>query len=179
MPAGHRLPVAGVALLFIVASGIVGGPAVATDAAMGRRMANMEEHCRQEILDLHRFFAAWFNGEIENTDKHFERVAGVLDAAFEIVAPDGRLIGRDALLEGLRQAHDGRAGSGFRIWIENQNIRILADGLGLVTYEEWQESGDEIRGRVSTALLAADEEAPNGVRWLYLHETWLPAPSTD
>ena len=142
-------------------------------------MANMEERCRQEVLDLHRFFDDWFNGRIENNDASFKRFAGVLDPAFEIAAPDGRVIRRDALLEGLRQAHGGRAGSGFRIWIDNMHARALGDSIWLVTYEEWQESGDEARGRVSTVLFAPEAGAPNGVRWLHVHETWLPAPESE
>lgn len=42
----------------------------------------------------------------------------------------------------------------------------------LVTYEEWQEIGQETRGRISTALVERDP-GTGGFTWLHMHETWL------
>ena len=61
-----------------------------------------------------------------------------------------------------------------RIWIENISARPIAGGQALVVYEEWQDSGDGPRGRLSTALLKTQENSPNGLEWLHVHETWLP-----
>jgi hypothetical protein len=44
----------------------------------------------------------------------------------------------------------------------------------LVTYEEWQQSGDQTTARLSTALFRDKPDAPNGLEWLHVHETWLP-----
>ncbi|MFQ5720726.1 MAG: hypothetical protein ACE5IK_14395 [Acidobacteriota bacterium] len=138
---------------------------------------DLSANCRQEVLDLHRFFDDWFNGRVDGSDEIFQRFSSVLDPAFVIIAPDGRIVERDPLLEAMRQAHGGRAGGAFRIWIENESCRAAGTDLWLCTYEEWQASGDESRGRVSTALFAPDSDAPNEVRWLHVHETWLPGPA--
>ncbi len=83
---------------------------------------------------------------------------------------------RGPLVERLRGAHrawreDG--GDAGRIWIENFRLHRLAEDFALVTYEEWQEVGGEVRGRLSTAFFGRREGTPNGVVWLHLHEVWL------
>ena len=49
---------------------------------------------------------------------------------------------------------------------------FIIDELALATYEEWQEIDGKINARLSTVLLRAKADAPNGVEWLHVHETW-------
>lgn len=144
--------------------------------------ASPEALYTREVEALHRFFQDWFNGELPNTDEAFARFADALDTDFFIVPPSGHLADRPRLLELLRPGH-GRYEGDYRgrVWVENVKIRRLEENLAVVTYEEWQKtvnaSGvtlDDPRGRLSSALLRLDPEAPGGVRWLHVHETWLP-----
>lgn len=54
-------------------------------------------------------------------------------------------------------------------------LRQLSAKHVLVTYEEWQRhalaSMPPDNGRLSTALF----DCADGLRWLHVHETWLPA----
>ncbi len=145
-------------------------PAVASEDAMQAR-------CEKEVLELHRFFQDWFNGVLEPTDEDFARFRDVMAEGFVIVTPGGSLREREALVSRLRSAHgswrrDGQPAG--RLWIENVRFHRREGALALVTYEEWQETGDGTRGRLSTALFRPREDAPNGVEWLHVHETWLP-----
>lgn len=47
---------------------------------------------------------------------------------------------------------------------------VMAEGF---TYEEWQDTGQGERGRISSVLFRRRERAPNGVEWLHVHETWI------
>lgn len=138
----------------------------------------MRERYLKEVNELHDFFVAWFRGETEETDAAFERVSSVLTPSFLLVSPRGVADDRDAILASIREAY-GRRGAAFRIWIDGFQLRFHDRGLGVVTYQEWQEDeGEPATGRISTALLREHAHAgPNGVSWLHVHETWLPASS--
>ena len=139
-----------------------GAPARATDDAV-----------RLEVEQLHAFFEGWFTGRLEPTDEAFARFESVLADGFEIVSPRGTRTERAALLAGLRSAHRMHP-DGFRIWIEDVRARALEGGLTLATYEEWQEQpGGPPRGRLSSAVLRARADTPNGLEWVHVHETWL------
>ena len=132
----------------------------------------MKEVCRKEVNDLHQFFEDWVSGALPKTEESYARVQQALSDDFAIVGPDGRLTQRDPLLNGLYAAHLGRPN--FRIWIENYQLHPQLGELAIVTYEEWQEIEGEVTARLSTAVFQQDAAAPNGVRWLHVHETWLP-----
>ena len=133
----------------------------------------MDDRCRREVEELHRFFADWFTGALADDDAAFARLGAALADDFEIVSPDGRTTARQALLTGLRRAHRSR-GPGFRIRVDGYRGRQLSPELLLATYQEWHEDGAERRGRLSSALFGRRSDGPNGVTWLHVHETWLP-----
>jgi hypothetical protein len=135
----------------------------------------MEKRCRREIDALHEFFEGWFNGRIDNSEAEFSRFEGALAPDFTMVTPGAELVQRAALLASLRAAHGSRsARERFRILIQATAGRALSAELAHFTYEEWHESADGQRGRLSSVLFEADASAPGGVRWLFVHETWLP-----
>ncbi|MHC5009446.1 MAG: hypothetical protein ACYTG6_00670 [Planctomycetota bacterium] len=136
----------------------------------------MRDAVRDEIVGLHRFFEAWMAGTLEDTDAVFDRLASVVAPGFVLISPDARVTSRGDLLASLRTTHavHRNADPPFRIWIEGYRFTSLPSGLGLALYEEWQEKGGEVRGRVSTALFETCEGTPHGVCWLRVHETWLP-----
>lgn len=129
--------------------------------------------CEDEVVDLHRFFERWYRGEPDAHGEEFARVSDVLAEDFRMVTPEGAVVARSELLAGIRGGHGSK--EDFRIRIENLVYRMgVRGGVAVVTYEEWQEEGGEDRGRVSTAVLHERPDAPNGVEWLHVHETWLP-----
>jgi len=129
----------------------------------------MIDACRAEIDELHRFFEAWLAGD----DADFARCDGVLGPGFVLVSPNGHLVTRDTLVAQLRAAKGSRPGLSIRV--ENFDARPIGDDTWLATYEEWQTEAGRKRGRLSTALFRTEPEAPRGVTWLHVHETWLPS----
>ena len=127
----------------------------------------------EEIERLHDFFVGWLSGTIERKGAAFAACAEALAEGFVHIDPDGAVADREGLRERLEEAH-GRLGEGFRISIRNAQARALVNDLCLVVYEEWQARPEGHKGRVSTALMRRDTEAPAGLAWLHVHETWLP-----
>ena len=56
-------------------------------------------------------------------------------------------------------------------------VRLLGDGMFLVSYQEWQDMDGRTRGRRSTAVMKRVEGKPNDLAWLHVHETWMPEGS--
>ena len=136
----------------------------------------MDERCEIEVVELHRFFQDWFNGELPPNEEAFRRFEAVMADQFMLISPDGVPTEREELVERLRQAHGiwRQTGQPGRIWIENLRIRHQVGQQAMVLYEEWQEIEGEPRGRLSTAVLQRKDGTPNGLEWIHVHEVWLP-----
>lgn len=134
----------------------------------------METLCRDEVIALHQFFEGWFTGRLARHEAVFERCCRALAPGFRLLSPRAVVHERQPLLDALWQAHGKKAR--LRIWIEELACQPVAgrDDLALVTYQEWQDEGGAITCRLSSALMAADADAPGGVVWLHVHETWAP-----
>lgn len=139
----------------------------------------MDESCRKEVFRLHQFFEDWFLGRIPNDDETFAGCADVLAAAFEIIPPSGELTGRAELLERLRDAHGQYGKIDFRIRISEVRGRTITDDAHMVTYQEWQETDGTWTARWSSAVFRRNSQAPNGVEWVHVQETWMPEPEGD
>jgi hypothetical protein len=126
-----------------------------------------------EIVELHAFFEGWLGGTTPPTDAAYARLVDTMAPEFAIVTPGGERILRDQLLAQLRAAHASRPG--WKIWIEDADLRLRQGELTIVTYEEWQRHADgTVTGRLSTVIFRARAGTPNGLEWLHVHETWLP-----
>ena len=128
-------------------------------------------HIEAEIVQLHQFFQDWYNGEIELSEENFSRLDDVLAKSFELVSPEGRILERNPLLDGIHQAHNTR--KGMRIWIEDVRVLHWFDELVLATYNECQDYEDKTTVRLSSVLFRNKSNTPNGLEWLHVHETWM------
>lgn len=132
----------------------------------------------QEVIDLHAFFEAWLGGTAPNTDAAFARLPAALAEEFSMVTPDGGRLSRSAVVGWLRQAHGSKGDRGtFRIRVVDPECLLVRPPLAAVGYVEVQTSGGSSRARRSTALFEAAPDAPGGVRWLVLQETWVTPSS--
>ena len=126
-----------------------------------------------EIVELHDFFQGWLGGALPATDAAYARLSDTQSPEFAIVTPGGERIAGPALLAQLRAAHGSRPG--WRMWIENAELRFTQGGLTVATSEEWQRHADgTLTGRLSTVVFRDQPGTPNGLVWVHVHETWLP-----
>ena len=131
-----------------------------------------------EVIDLHRFFEDWFGGYCDDSDQVFaERFLGRMHDDFSIVLPGGIMLDGGGFFPEFRKLYGSNPG--FHISIrEVRQQPSITDSVYTVTYQEWQrnamQSTPENNGRLSSAILLADEQAPNRLKWFHVHETWLP-----
>lgn len=140
-------------------------------------MSTAADPCAREVLEVHQLIEDWFNGVVPKSDAALARFTSVMAPELSVVMPSGRVVDRDGLIARFFELHGWWADSTppGRIRIESLRCDIQSDRLAIASYEEWQRYRDVERGRVATAIFRARPDAPNGLAWLRLHETWLPA----
>jgi len=127
---------------------------------------------QREIIELHQFFTDWFAGRLSQSEVHFARFSQVIADGFALITPDGVLIERDTLQDRIFAGYGQRPD--FHVWIKNPQIRHRQDDIIVVTYEEWQRTSEGGQtARLSTAIFRENDNTPNGLEWLHVHETWL------
>ena len=132
---------------------------------------------RPEIESLHRFFVRWFGGQCPSSAAEFETNFTVrFDPDFKLIQPSGALLSLSELSEAVRLGHGSNPE--FRIEIRNARVHRQDAGLVLATYEEWQRNAKASKppnnGRIATVLFES-VPADRDLRWLHVHETWLPS----
>ena len=130
--------------------------------------------CRGEVIDVHHFFTGWFQGDLPNDDAAWLSLGNRLAPGFQLITPRGEIISRAALLTDLHGRYGQYREAGYPLEVRGFQVRHLGDHHIVATYEEWQGPSDEQTARVSTAIFERDPTQPNHVRWLHVHETWLP-----
>ena len=133
----------------------------------------------KEVIQLHEFFEDWFRGNCNDTDRVFKRrLLSRMDIDFHIILPNGENYYGDQFWPAMREQHG--ANPDFEISLRNFSRKLqIGRKTFVVNYEEWQKNAKNSRpannGRISTAVFVVDNTAPNGVKWVHVHETWLPA----
>ena len=136
---------------------------------------SIQDVCQAEIVRLHRFFVDWYHGRLPPTDEAWTVLTDALAPAFELIAPSGHVLAREPLLSALRGRHASHdSEGGFRIWIRGFDCRHVDERTVVATYEEWQHLDGEDRGRLSTVVFQRVPANSTTLRWLHVHETWLP-----
>ncbi|MFB6217692.1 MAG: DUF4440 domain-containing protein [Halobacteriaceae archaeon] len=126
--------------------------------------------CRREVEQLHAFFVEWYAGAVARD--RFDRLEGALAPGFGMVTPEGERLDRAAVVEAVRTDY-GRDDPGeFDIDIRNVERAADCGACVAVRYEEHQR-GEAETARLSTAILRESADAPGGLAWLDVHETWL------
>jgi hypothetical protein len=125
-----------------------------------------------EVEELHEVFETYFRGTTDSLD----RVDLALATDFTILGPSGGESSRAGTMQALAAAH-GRAPN---LQIRTSDYRFLfeQEGMLVASYIERQaqveaDSESDVTRRLSTAIFTADDDAPNGLIWRRVHETWM------
>ncbi len=130
-----------------------------------------------DIVKLHEFFVTWFRGDCERNEEYFaQRFTARFAADFKYVLPDGQTLNLETLTGVLRDSY--ACSTDFRIKIQSVETCSAGGDLAIVTYRELQKgepNSPAKDARISSAVMKLEPQAPNGVHWLHLHETYLSA----
>lgn len=130
----------------------------------------------REAHRLHEVLEAWLCAKVPRTDSGFAPFASALADSCRVISPLGTVTERAALLtefEGIYGVLATRSAD-FTIKVENAEVLRAWDDHALIGYEEWHDLAEDRSARRSTALFISAPDAPLGVAWAHIHETWLP-----
>ena len=120
----------------------------------------------REVQEIHALFVELFTGR----SRDFSRCEAAFSPKLEMVTPEGRRVGRGQIMAALKRA---TARADFRITIHDiEPVREDARSVLLRYIEEQYRDGETTR-RMSIALFETASDAPLGVAWRYLQETWI------
>ncbi len=125
-----------------------------------------------EVVNRHKFFVEWSTGRATDADLSVSLRAFAPDMV--MVEPDANTIGT-AEIAAMIKAARGRRPADFEIRVDLIAARELGEGIVLVVYDEHQVIDGQKSARRSSAVSSADPEAPEGVVWRQLQETWILA----
>ena len=144
-------------------------PAHPHDDAQAGDGSTLAAAIERTIVELHAVFEQWFRAERDD----IARVHETLHDAFTFITPQGACVDRASLMANLATARGARM---LRIRVRDVRVLWVGADTAVATYEEWHDHDAYTTGRASTAVFAIDADAPHGVRWRHLHETWIKPP---
>lgn len=128
------------------------------------------ERAQAEVINRHHFFVEWFTGRAGEKDMQVSARAFAPDML--MIEPDGKMIRADEIV-GMITAARGKRPADFEIRVELVAARQIGNDTALVTYDEHQVIDGQKTARRSSAVFSADPDAPEGVVWRQLQETWI------
>jgi hypothetical protein len=131
----------------------------------------LAELAAREVVALHEFFVVWFR---PGPAPDFRACEGAFHRDFRMITPEGRLLGRSEIIQGIQGARGALTAS---LTIDIRDIRTLwqEGDAALLAYIEQQYRDGRTTRRRSSALLLREPSAPRGILWRHLQETWETA----
>ena len=136
-------------------------------------VSDLAELAAREVVALHEFFVAWFR---PGPAPDFRACEGAFHPDFRMVTPEGRLLGRSEIIQGI-QASRGRLAASLTIDILDIRTLWQEGDAALLAYIEQQYREGRTTRRRSSALLLRAASAPRGILWRHLQETWESPPA--
>ncbi|OCW59463.1 DUF4440 domain-containing protein [Hoeflea olei] len=124
-----------------------------------------------EVVNRHAFFVEWFTGRASEAELDTSLRAFAPDMV--MIEPDASTIGQAEICAMIRAAR-GKRPHDFSIRVDLVSARMVAEDTVIVIYDEHQVIDGEKSARRSSAVFSADADAPEGVVWRQLQETWIP-----
>jgi len=121
----------------------------------------------REITELHDFFDDVFNARRSGVD----RLQAALADDFTLVGPDGNVMDHATTIAAIDNAHGARMG--LRVSTAEHQLLFELDGTLVASYVEVHTTDDSETRRLTTVVFTTDVDAPNGLVWRRVHETWL------
>ena len=128
------------------------------------------ERARTEVVKRHDFFVEWFTGRA--TEAELATSIRAFAPDMMMIEPDSNTIGTDQIVAMITSAR-GKRPADFKISVEFVTSRQISDQIALVVYDEHQVIDGQKSARRSSAVFSADPDAPEGVVWRQLQETWI------
>jgi len=133
-------------------------------------MVDLIARAQAEVVNRHHFFVEWFTGRASEAELEASLRAFAHDMM--MIEPDANTVGTNDIVAMVTNAC-GKRPADFEIRVELISARLIGSDIVAVVYDEHQVIDGERSARRSSAVFSADPEAPEGVVWRHLQETWI------
>lgn len=122
---------------------------------------------QHEIIEMQGFLEAWYLGR----EQALDRVEEALHPAFSFAGPNGESADRATVLDLIRNGHGHTAQ--LRITTSDHQLLHRTPEVIVAAYVERHELARGDNERLCTVVFTVEDDAPNGLRWLRTHESWI------
>ncbi|XP_022898925.1 sucrose-phosphatase 2-like isoform X2 [Olea europaea var. sylvestris] len=127
-----------------------------------------------EVVKFYLFYERWRRAEVENSELYFANLKAVCCPSGILVHPSGIEQSLHDCINSLRQCYGDKQGKQFWVWVDQVLFSQLGSDSWLVNFKKWEQSGEERKGCLTTAVLSSkDVTVAKGLTWLHVHQTWL------
>ncbi|MBT8079275.1 MAG: DUF4440 domain-containing protein [Gammaproteobacteria bacterium] len=152
------------------------GPGVDAEGTGSDRHETSPDLFLKEVHSLHEYLEHWMKGEVSDQKRGPLRLENALADDFLVIHPGGNREGKSDVIRNFARAY-GEKSADYALQIKDPSVRMLADGVALVTYTE-SHRGEPGRTRLSSALLRQRPDRES-LQWLFLQETYASGSGTD
>lgn len=125
-----------------------------------------------EVMELHKFFEAWYNGGIARSEENFSRLTNVLADDFQLITATGFTVNKALLVTLMKGGYGTKQDLNMRI--EKISQRVQGENLCVLTYEEYGNTESGLKKVLVSAVLRRAPEKRNNLEWLHVHEVNVP-----
>lgn len=127
----------------------------------------------REVVEYLLLTEQWLRGDVDASEQAFRRLKFGLAESSSRVSASGIIDNPHEEIDTLWTQHGSQKGKNFHIWADRVRSMKISDDSWLVRFDKWERSDAELTCVLTSALLQANVEFPNGLYWRLIHETWL------
>ena len=129
-------------------------------------LITMTMEIEKEIRELLSFLASYHNASIPDD---VNRLETCFSDNMYLISVSGRKIAKHELIKGIKLSYGSTKEASY--WAENTTIEELGEGYYLAIFTEHRKTKGTTNSRISTSIFVPNQNAPNGVQWLHIHDT--------
>ncbi|KAI4300610.1 hypothetical protein L6164_033966 [Bauhinia variegata] len=130
-----------------------------------------------EVVKIALLYEKWRRAEIENSDVFLASLKAVCQPSATFIHPSGTDHHLREYVNVLRNCYGDKEGKQFRVMVDGISASEIGPDTWLVKFDEWDLSGEDRQGCVTTAILSTKDSG--WFTWVHMHQTWLEQSGKD
>ncbi|KAJ4720516.1 Sucrose-phosphatase [Melia azedarach] len=131
-----------------------------------------------QVVKFYLFYERWRRAEVEMSEHHIESLRLLFYALGITVHPSGIERSMRQCIDLIEKMYGDKQGKKYQVWVDRVSSAQIGSDAWLVKFDKWESSGDEWQCCLTTVLMSSQATAPDGLKWMHMHQTWLEGSGT-